>query len=223
MALRHGRSEAEHVVEAERAVAPEQPMIAEKPAGRVADDDIGAVAGARPSRRRRTSRDSARTASPSTGSRPLRARLRAPLASCRMRSVRALRVPRRRGRIDQMAERVVAAPSPRRRKSRVERPGGAAGIGLRLALVGQHGVEDMRAEAGLGGVAAGAVLVAEEPVQPAIAPRRLARNRRAARDGRSRRAARAVEQRRRDRSRPIRAARQPAEAAAAPPRCPTRS
>ena len=34
-------SEAEHVVEAERPPAPEQPMIAEKAAGRVAHDDIG--------------------------------------------------------------------------------------------------------------------------------------------------------------------------------------
>src|SRR6185437_5133080 len=44
-----------------------------------------------------------------------------------------------------------------------------AGIGLRLALISEDGVEDMRAEAGLGAMAAGAILVAEEGMQPAIA------------------------------------------------------
>src|SRR5579875_857397 len=39
-------SEAEHVVEAEGAVAPDQAMIAEKSTGRVAHDDIGRIAGA---------------------------------------------------------------------------------------------------------------------------------------------------------------------------------
>src|SRR5581483_4452361 len=43
-------SKAEKMIEAESAVAAHQPMIAEKPACRVADQDIGAAAGARPSR-----------------------------------------------------------------------------------------------------------------------------------------------------------------------------
>src|SRR6202011_1562710 len=43
-----------------------------------------------------------------------------------------------------------------------------SGIGLRLAFVGQHGVEHMSAEAGLGLMPAAALLVAENPGPPAI-------------------------------------------------------
>src|ERR1700756_649082 len=46
------RSKAEHVIEAESPVATDQPMIAEKPAGRVANHHIGTLARARPSRGR---------------------------------------------------------------------------------------------------------------------------------------------------------------------------
>ena len=53
-----------------------------------------------------------------------------------------------------------------------EQPRGQArrrpGIGLRLVPVGHGRVENMRAETGFGGVAAGPVLVAEQAVQPAI-------------------------------------------------------
>ena len=44
----------------------------------------------------------------------------------------------------------------------------APGVGLRLPVVGQHGVEDVGAEGSLGDVAGGLVLVAEQAVQPAV-------------------------------------------------------
>ena len=162
---------------------------------------------------RRTSRDSASTASPSRGSRPARARLRAPSRSCRTRSVALFAVPRRRGRIDQVAERVeraLAEPQeePRRQARR------APGIGLRLALVGEHGVEDMRAEAGLGGMAAGAMLVAEEAVQPAVGLAAGAEIIEQLEMPIAARQRRAVAAARRDRARPIAPRDQPAEAAA---------
>src|SRR5262249_38306342 len=76
--------------------------------------------------------------------------------------------PRLRRRVDQVAQRVVPALSepqkqPRRQTRRRPR------IGLRLVAVGEDRVENMRAKAGLGGVSAGAMTVAEQRVQPAVA------------------------------------------------------
>src|SRR5208282_4382828 len=41
-------------------------------------------------------------------------------------------------------------------------------IGLRLVLIGEHGVEDVSTEARLGGVSARYILVSEDAVEPAI-------------------------------------------------------
>src|ERR1700733_10763907 len=58
-----------------------------------------------------------------------------------------------------------------------EQAGGKAwrrpGIRLRFILIGHDGVEDMRAEARLRGVAGVPVLVAEQRVQPAVGPTAL--------------------------------------------------
>src|SRR6185312_6804974 len=150
------------MVEAEGAVAGEQPMIAEEPAGDVAYDHIGTAAGfgagalvehlvIAPEERARA------------GDADALARDLAAAAVVQHEIGRALAVPGGRGRVDQMAERVVrclaeAQEEPGREARR------APGIGLRLALVGEHRVEDMRAEARLGRMAAVPVLVAEEAV-----------------------------------------------------------
>ncbi len=82
-------------------------------------------------------------------------------------------MPGGRGRIDQVAERVVRRLAEAQEEAR-RQPRRAAGIGLRLAAIGEHGVEHVRAEAGLRAVPAAAVLVAEEAVQPAVAAAALA-------------------------------------------------
>src|SRR3546814_10645847 len=78
-----------------------------------------------------------------------------------------LRVPGRRGGIYEVAERVVGL-RPEGEKEACGEAGRPAGVGLRLALVGQDGVEDVGAKGGLGDVARGLVFVAEQAVQPAV-------------------------------------------------------
>ncbi len=161
------RSKAEHVVEAERAVAAQETMITKQAAGRVADDRVGPLSGAgagvgveqlaiaeqpRPGTRDRQS-----------GARDLAAE-----AVVQDDFGRADRPPGERGRVDKVAERIVAAVAEPQ-----EQPGREAGrraaIGLRLAAINQQRIEYMRAEAGLGGVPAGAMAIAEQRVQPAVA------------------------------------------------------
>src|SRR3546814_19697176 len=78
-----------------------------------------------------------------------------------------LRVPGRRGGIYEVAERVVGL-RPEGEKEAWGEAGRPAGAGLRLALVGHDGVEDVGAKGGLGEVAGGLVRVAEQAVQPAV-------------------------------------------------------
>src|SRR5437879_428781 len=67
-----------------------------------------------------------------------------------------------------MAEGVVFAPAePQEQPGR--QPWRPPAIGLRFVAIGEDRVEDMRAKAGLGGVAAGAVAITEQRVQPAVA------------------------------------------------------
>src|SRR5579875_3072894 len=147
-------------------------MIAEKPACRISDDNIGICAGLCPSR---TAEDFA--IAPETraaaGDGDALARDLAARRVAQDEVGRAFGVPRRRGGIDEMGERVV-----RRRTEPQEEPrreaGRLAGIGLRLAFIGQDGIEDMAAEAGFGAMAARAVLIAEERMEPAVAHPALA-------------------------------------------------
>ena len=117
---------AEHVVEAEGAVAAQQPVIAEEPAGRVADDDVGACPGPGAGRGVEQARDSATAASRSRGSPGATRATSHPAPSYRMMSVVARRQPRPRRRVDQMAQRVVsrlaeAQEQPRRQSRRAAR------------------------------------------------------------------------------------------------------
>src|SRR3546814_17683328 len=79
----------------------------------------------------------------------------------------ALRVPGRRGGIYEVAERLVGL-RPDGEKEACGEAGRPAGVGLRLALVGQDGVEVLGAMGGPGHVARGLVLEAEKAVQPAV-------------------------------------------------------
>src|SRR5579883_3200117 len=159
-------SETEHVIEAEAGRRAEQPVIAEEPAGGVANDDIGVgprIAalcgiehlGVAPKERARAWDGDAAAGDLAAG------------AVVQNEVRRARGVPGRRSRVDEMAERVEgrgaeAEEEPRRQARR------PPGIGLRLALVGQRRVENMGAEARLGGVAAVPRFVAEEGMEPAI-------------------------------------------------------
>src|SRR5215471_21130145 len=109
MALGHAarfRSKTKHVIEAEDTTLGEEAMIAEKPAGHVAHDDIGIVAGPAPGRlvedlaiapeeRSRARNDDAL------------ARHLVPTGIMQNKIGAARFVPRSRGRIDEMAERIV--------------------------------------------------------------------------------------------------------------------
>src|SRR5690348_5524564 len=96
------------MVETEGAALAQQPVIAEEPAGRVADHGIGAGAGARPYGlvKRRVITQKPR---PGTGNREGSAGDFLPRAIVQDDLGRALRPPWQRGRIDQVAERVVSA------------------------------------------------------------------------------------------------------------------
>src|SRR5215469_10983046 len=99
-------SEAEHMVEAECAVASNQAMIAEKPAGRVADNDIGGRSGALANLRveelviAEESRTRARNGDVLAGDLGARVVVQNQIG-------RAFGMPRSRRWIDQVAERVV--------------------------------------------------------------------------------------------------------------------
>src|SRR3954468_19509546 len=144
------------MVQTEATVAVYQPMVAEETAGGVANYDIGAAA-----RRRTLGAVERRVIAPEiragTGDCQASPCHLAPLPVMQDEFGLAGGVPGCRGGIDEVAERVV-----RRRAEAQEKPrrqaGRAAGIDLRLGFIGQHGIEDMGAEAGLGGMAAGAVL-----------------------------------------------------------------
>src|SRR4051794_31457859 len=136
------RSEAEHVVEAERAVAAQQPVIAKQAAGRVADYRVGAIPGAGscipveqimvPEQTRSRTRDR------QSGVRRLSAE-----AIVQDDFGRAERPPSARRRVDQVAERVVVAVAEAQEQSCREARRGAA-VGLRFASIDQQRVEDMR-------------------------------------------------------------------------------
>src|SRR5665213_2146048 len=123
-------------------------MIAEKPAGLVAHDDIRLLAGARPGLlvEHLVIAEEARAGAGDADS--LAGDLRTG-AVVQDEIGLALGVPRRRGRKDQVTD-GVARREPQSQEQPGRQAGRPAGIGLRLVLVGEHGVEDMRAEAGLG-------------------------------------------------------------------------
>src|SRR5262249_26057227 len=70
-------------------------------------------------------------------------------------------------RVDEMAERVEAVAAQPEKEPGGE-PRRSAGIALRLALVRQHGIEHVAAEAGIGTMAGLAGFITEETVQPAV-------------------------------------------------------
>src|SRR5437870_12032255 len=79
----------------------------------------------------------------------------------------AARVPWCRSRINQVAQRVI-----RRLAQTEEEPsrksGRPPGVGLRLALIGERGVEHVGAKTGFRGVTAGPMLVSKQSVEPAV-------------------------------------------------------
>src|SRR5260370_29438324 len=163
---RVARSETEHMIEAESPVATDQPMIAEKPARRVANHHIGMLTRARPSRGRKRlviapeQRPRARDADPL-------ARDLSAAAIVQDEIGLAQRMPWGRSGINQVAKRVIGRLAQTEEQPR-RKPRRAPGVRLRLALVGECGVEHMRAETRLRGVTARAVLVAKQSMQPAV-------------------------------------------------------
>src|SRR5512143_2507637 len=72
-----------------------------------------------------------------------------------------------------MAERIQRIVCQTQEKAGAE-SGRSARVRLRLVLVGQYGIEDVRTEAGLGDVSAGLLRVAEQAVEPAVGRAALA-------------------------------------------------
>src|SRR5579863_7580318 len=155
------------MIETERAVAVQNTMIAEKPAAQIANDYIGILACALPRLAIENLVVAPETRAGAGDHQAFARDLGAP-AIVKDNVGRARLVPWGRGGIDEVAHRV-AGLGPQSQEKPGRKAGRAPGIGLRLAFVGQHGVEDMGAEARLGGVPARAVLITEQRVQPAIA------------------------------------------------------
>ena len=118
------------MVEAEGAVAAQQAVIAEQAAGRVADDGVGPAAGAL-SCRRVEQRVIANQPRARAGDCQPRPRDLAAIGTVQDDLGGALRPPRLRGRVDQMAQRVVLVFAEAQEKAGRE-AGRAADIGLRL-------------------------------------------------------------------------------------------
>src|SRR3954447_15603317 len=115
------RSEAEHVVEAERPFAAEKAVIAEEPAGGVADEDVAAAPGAGDPLGPEDLAGAPEERAGAGDGDPLARHLgAAPVGEDEVG--RAGLPPRRRGRVDEVAERVVA-----RRAEPEEEPGREAG------------------------------------------------------------------------------------------------
>src|SRR5260370_5373646 len=147
------------MVEAEGAVAAQQPVIAEKPAGGIANDDVGSCptsgagrfveqAAIIPEPRARAGNSQVRTRNLATGS--------VVEDDCRV----ARREPRPGRGVDQMAECVVSRlPKPKEQSGR--QSGSTPGVGLRLVAIGQNRIEDVSTKKRLSGMNAFAMTIAK--------------------------------------------------------------